>query len=269
MTDYTIESKVDGNDRGQCQTVRDPMKTVLIQKKLMKNGMQMRIIEGDIPLIMTDFFGYRTNFPLIDIKPTTNDAMKQTTIDGTEICDTEIDRLRNENESIQKRMNNMKSMLDESKHAISALQSCKRDLIVRIRKLENEVDDLTSTNNHLKSDMTRMSSIDVSGIVRSVMEFSARMKNFALDYDDLDQLKNHMQSNIDMLISDLGSCGLEVSVHERGSVLPDENVEIDEKTTTEQELDSKIYKTTRFGASFRNDVYPRIDERVTAYRYMK
>lgn len=273
MTEDTI-SRMDGNGRRttseQYQTVDGSMPTEFVraifvsedsQTEIIENGIRTEPIKDDtkIHVITADYSGFNACVPVIGAE-----MMKHTVFDEKVTCNT--DGTGVEDKVIQTKTD-MESMHAESKHAISALQSYNKALIVKTKKLENMVDDLMSTNNHLKSEMMRMSSVDVTGIVKSMMEFAARVNNFTLDYEDLDQLKGSIQSNIEMLISDLGSYGLEVSVHERGSMLPDNDVEIDEKTTVEQELDSKICRTTRFGASFKNDVYPRIDERVTAYRY--
>lgn len=254
-----------------------PMKTIIVRKCCVNGMLQTIIVDKDLQFKSVDYGAMIpciVNVPVEDAKnPSKNrEYSEQSETFGSEqtvlnFSGDRVSRLMKKNKKIKSELDEMKKSLHESKQTISTLKTIKDEQCLRLKRLECGLDDMSQTNRHLRAEMKRMQSVNVQGIVKFTMEFVARINNSSLDSKDTEQLKNIIQSNIQMLMSDLDSCGLDVTFHERNSPVPDDNVEINEKITSEKDLDSKICKTTRFGASFKNDVYPRITEEVSVYRY--
>ena len=157
--------------------------------------------------------------------------------------------------------------ISELKKEIEALSTHVSNLEKGNAVLTQENCDLSSSMNHLKSEMEKMKSVNVRGIVQYVMEFVASTNNIACDYNDINHIRDAVCCLTEKLIGDLNSVGLSVSKHGRDTKLTEERAEISERITNLAEKDMTVFKSTRYKASFKNDVYPMIPEKLTVYRF--
>lgn len=157
--------------------------------------------------------------------------------------------------------------ISELKKEIESLSAHVSDLEKDNAVLKQENCDLDSTMNHLKSEMEKMRSVNVRSIIQCVMEFVASTNNTVCDSDDIEYIRYAVRALTEKLIGDLSYAGLSVSKHNRDTKLTEERAEISEKVTDSVEKDMTVFKSTRYGASFKNDVYPMIPEKLIAYRF--
>lgn len=157
--------------------------------------------------------------------------------------------------------------ISELKKEIESLSAHVSDLEKNNAVMKQENCDLDSTVNHLKSEMEKMRSVNVRSIIQCVMEFVASTNNTVCDSDDIEYIRYAVRALTEKLIGDLSYAGLSVSKHNRDTKLTEERAEISEKVTDSVEKDMTVFKSTRYGASFKNDVYPMIPEKLIAYRF--
>lgn len=174
------------------------------------------------------------------------------------------DPLKNKEKSDSEHENDT---ISELKKEIESLSAHTSDLEKDNAVLKQENCDLDSTMNHLKSEMEKMRSVNVRSIIQCVMEFVASTNNTVCDSDDIKHIKYAICALTEKLIGDLNYAGLSVSKHNRDTKLTEERAEISEKVTDSVEKDMTVFKSTRYGASFKNDVYPMIPEKLIAYRF--
>ena len=138
-----------------------------------------------------------------------------------------------------------------------------------IRHLDQEVKDLRDTNNHSRLEVQRMESLDVRGLVSSVMVYAAAINNTVNDGVDLDSIRTLVDARTSKLMMDLNSNGVTVTRHHSGDLLKDGRVDVSKIITDDPENDMRVVRSNSYGASFRNDLYPAIPESVSVYEFVK
>lgn len=138
-----------------------------------------------------------------------------------------------------------------------------------LRHMDQEVRDLKDTVNHARAELQRMNAVDVRGLVSSMMVYAAVVNNTVDDGTDLDIIRSMVDARTEKLMMDLGSQGIMVSRHRNGDVLGNGRVDITDMVTDDPEQDMRVVRSNRYGASFKNCIYPEIPESVVVYRFMK
>ena len=160
-------------------------------------------------------------------------------------------------------------MLSNERKEKEKLREESESLADTIRHLDQEVKDLRDTNNHSRLEVQRMESLDVRGLVYSVMVYAAAINNTVNDGVDLDNIRALVDARTSKLIMDLSSNGVMVTRHQSGDLLKDGRMDVSNTITDVPENDMRVVRSNSYGASFRNDLYPAIPESVSVYRFVK
>lgn len=183
-----------------------------------------------------------------------------------EVCAKE-QKLQNSTEDYRSQIERLVSDLESSKSESESFKEQMKILEGRNKDLEQFIQDLKETNNHSQMELAKMKTLDVRGIVTSVLEYAASVNNSVLDGSDAGAIKETIEARTEKLIMDLSRHGIKVRRHNRGDGLGDERLEIVERKTDQPELDMTVARSLNYGASFRDDLLAMIPEVVSVYRF--
>lgn len=183
-----------------------------------------------------------------------------------EVCAKE-QKLQNSTEDHRSQIERLVSDLESSKSESESFKEQMKILEGRNKDLEQFIQDLKETNNHSQMELAKMKTLDVRGIVTSVLEYAASVNNSVLDGSDAGAIKETIEARTEKLIMDLSRHGIKVRRHNRGDGLGDERLEIVERKTDQPELDMTVARSLNYGASFRDDLLAMIPEVVSVYRF--
>lgn len=182
-------------------------------------------------------------------------------IEGKEqrICDIE--------EGYRAELERMKGEIESSRSELGTYKEQVDLLKIRVSDSEQFIQDLKETNNHSQMELAKMKTLDVRGIVTSVLEYAASVNNSVLDGSDAGAIKETTEARTEKLIMNLSRHGIKVRRHNRGDSLGDERIDVVEKGTDSPELDMTVARSLNYGASFRDDILAMIPEVVSVYRF--
>ena len=178
-----------------------------------------------------------------------------------------LKELTETNQDLANRCTTLSSELEHKEREILSWKGDYTVLNKEIRKLQNEIGELDSTNTHLRKKNEELSSIDIRTIVRMFLDFSSAVYNASLDKDSLESLRETVGARIQWLRMNAEGLGLHIEHHERGSELSDNVVDAEFKETDDESLKGKVKVSECMGCTFRSDSIANIPEKITVYTY--
>ena len=178
-------------------------------------------------------------------------------------------KLENIEAGYRSEVERLQALLSDERKEKESFKTEHESLMDTIRHLDQEVKDLKDTNNHSRLEVQRMESLDVRGLISSVMIYAAAINNTVNDGVDLDSIRTLVDARTSKLMMDLNSNGVTVTRHHSGDLLKHGRVDVSKIITDDPENDMRVVRSNSYGASFRNDLYPAIPESVSVYEYVK
>ena len=199
------------------------------------------------------------------------DTLEKKVSDDMEMFDTSLDQMKSQYETVIKDITESNKQLQKISNGLGAeaeqWKGTYKELVQKYRVLKEENESLEHTKDHYKNRAESLGSISLSTVVNYVLDYVTTLFNAAKDKENPESLRDIIYGRTEYLGMMLESAGINISHHERDSILGNERVDIEVKTTDDPELDCKVIKSEHFGCSFKSDIYPMIPEKVMVYRY--
>ncbi len=177
----------------------------------------------------------------------------------------DIESLTLENKVLNERITELKRSNDESASALTKLQMEQLDLKDILARKNGYLEDLESTNKHLRNEQAGLKKTDTRAIVGAFLQYFTDVCNLVHDKSDFESLRMSLDIKSEQLEMNLRGLGLILQYHARGDELTDERVNIQTVTTEDRELDGTVKKTDCFGCRFGSDFITDLPESVTVY----
>ena len=239
----------------------------------------------------------------MEINPAGRFFFQKLIVPGTIVLPEAIDSLREENEALRSKceelqqkvdedaavleqsLNEMKTQYEEkvadlllsnkqikklSDNLSGELDQWKesyKTLIKKYKDLKEEKESLEHTKDYFKNMAEGLKTVPVNEIMNHVLDYMTTLYNASFDKENAEVLRNVIVGRTEYLAMVLESTGITVLRHNRDSVLGNERVDIEVKITDNPEMDCKVIRSEHFGCYFKNDQFAMIPERVTVYRY--
>lgn len=179
----------------------------------------------------------------------------------------ELETSRGHAMGLERRLDESLSTTKMMRSELISMRNTHEDDECRLGHMTRDIDDLESTVDHMQSELRRMSSVNVKGIVASMLEYVAAMDNIIGGCGEHASFTDVAQARRQKLMMDLENHGLTVHAPVRGKPMGDGRMDIREQHTEEPSKDGTVARVNRYGFSFRNDVYPGEAPSITVYRY--
>ena len=200
------------------------------------------------------------------------ETLEKQILEDSETFDTSLNQMKDKydlmiadltesNKHLQKLSNNLNIEMEQWKDSY-------KDIIKKYKAMKEENESLEHTKDYYKNQADNLGSISLSTVTNYVLDYITTLFNAAKDKENPEALRDIIFGRTEYLGMMLESAGINISSHERDSILGNERVDIEVKTTDNPELDCKVIKSEHFGCTFKNDIYPMIPEKVMVYRYV-
>ena len=200
------------------------------------------------------------------------EALEKQILEDSETFDTSLNQMKDKyelmiadltesNKHLQRLSNNLNAEMEQWKKNY-------KDIVQKYKVLKEENESLEHTKDYYKNQADNLGSISLSTVTNYVLDYITTLFNAAKDKENPEALRDIIFGRTEYLGMMLESAGINISSHERDSVIGNERVDIEVKTTDNPELDCKVIKSEHFGCTFKNDIYPMIPEKVMVYRYV-
>ena len=134
-------------------------------------------------------------------------------------------------------------------------------------KLMTEIDEVNSTNRHLRKLTNNLKSVDTRSIVKMFLEYQTDIINACQDKASLEELKEFIQMRDQLLKFNAPGLGLEIVQHGRGEGLSDEKISLQPVLTDREELDGKVKSSDCSGCRFKAEFMTEIPEEITVFTF--
>ena len=200
------------------------------------------------------------------------DSLEKQVFEDSERFDTSLDQMRCQYETVIKDITESNKHLQRLSNNLNAeMEQWKKnykDIVQKYKVLKEENESLEHTKDYYKNQADNLGSISLSTVTNYVLDYITTLFNAAKDKENPEALRDIIFGRTEYLGMMLESAGINISSHERDSIIGNERVDIEVKTTDNPELDCKVIKSEHFGCTFKNDIYPMIPEKVMVYRYV-
>lgn len=141
----------------------------------------------------------------------------------------------------------------------------------RMSKCQKEISEYQDMYAVAKNEVERYKNkVQARKIMEVILPTLSKIKNDIFDFDDIDKLRERVNTWYEVLFEDLSLVGVTISEHQRGQDIdPDEKLYIDDARmeTTDPSLDGKVARSRKMGCVIRGEEEYPILETVIMYGF--